>query len=74
MYSAQFCFDETLAKRQLIPTSLPDNTIDQLLLTPYNVFTDLTNDQLESLAQRAAYITTTIWECDAFFCTFVFVQ
>ena len=57
MYSAQFCFDETLAKRQLIPTSLPDNTIDQLLLTPYNVFTDLTNAQLEALAQRAAYIT-----------------
>tara|TARA_Y100001935_G_scaffold241189_1_gene230390 strand:- start:2391 stop:3488 length:1098 start_codon:yes stop_codon:yes gene_type:complete len=57
MYSERFSFDETVAKRERIPSSRPNNTIDQLLLTPYNVFTDLTNDQLEALAQRAAYIT-----------------
>jgi 2-iminoacetate synthase ThiH len=57
MYSERFSFDETVAKRQRIPSSLPSKTIDQLLLSLYDVFTDLTDAQLEALAQRAACIT-----------------
>jgi 2-iminoacetate synthase len=40
-----------------IPAKVPGASIDDLLAQPYAIFTELTDDQLEALAQRAVALT-----------------
>tara|TARA_A100001015_G_scaffold278071_1_gene337908 strand:- start:962 stop:2047 length:1086 start_codon:yes stop_codon:yes gene_type:complete len=57
MYSTIFSFKETLNRRAHIQAH-PDWTVDDLLREPYAIFSELTDVQLEQLAQRAQSITT----------------
>ena len=56
MYSSTFSFDETLIKQNQI-IDQPTASIHDLLAQPYAIFSNLTDHQLESLAQYSRTIT-----------------
>ena len=56
MYSKIFNFQDTLKKRLSIH-SYPHLSIDELLERPYAIFSQITDEQLELLAQKATLIT-----------------
>ncbi|RAP24740.1 2-iminoacetate synthase ThiH [Candidatus Marinamargulisbacteria bacterium SCGC AG-343-K17] len=56
MYSEQFCFKSTEEQRLLLGDGT-HLTVDELLTQPYAVFSDINDQQLEALAQRASLIT-----------------
>ncbi|MGA0242456.1 MAG: 2-iminoacetate synthase ThiH [Candidatus Marinamargulisbacteria bacterium] len=58
MYSQVFSFQETCDKYHTLKnTSVKGMPLEALIQTPYALFGDLDNDQLEMLAQRAQAIT-----------------
>ena len=57
MYSEQFSFKDTVSKRDHLPMVVGELGIDELLAQPYAIFSDVSDDQLEALAQRASAIT-----------------
>lgn len=57
MYSERFSFHDTLAKHEQLQLENAHASIDAILSTRYAVFSEITDDQLEALAQRASVIT-----------------
>ena len=58
MYADQFSFQGTLSAYQdCIQASVTSLSVQQLLTQPYAVFGNISNHQLEALAQKASYIT-----------------
>ena len=58
MYSDHFSFKDTCYRfDQLFNASLSGASIDECLTIPYGIFSELSDVQLESLAQRARSIT-----------------
>lgn len=57
MYSDWFSFESTLAEVSRLSTVPPNQSIDALCARPYAIFSELSDAQLEALAQRARQIT-----------------